>query len=111
MENIIWIIYFADIVEKISGVIIFIGIVFTAIAIISSFVFTIMNEKLILKHLFFLIPAFFFLLIGNLLPSKQTIYLMLGTQLTIETVQTEEAKDIMNDIRLIIKNYAKSSKE
>ncbi len=135
MNNLSWLLYLADVLPSLAhvlgGAAIFGSIFMCALVIILILVksdFTDSHTKAyypekyekwkdrephkLLKVLWLAIP---FLIISTLIPSKETIYLIAGSEAGEYVVETPEAQEILDDIHKVIrhqlKEYAGEGKE
>ena len=110
MNNLSWLIYLASVVPNLSGFIITIMIVVSAALSFWALAVAMHNDDYRAEEVWeypkfkVFIPLIFLLgLIASLIPDKQTIYLIAGSEAGEYVVNTPEAQEIMNDIHSIIK--------
>lgn len=61
---------------------------------------------------FVLAPLFsLFVVIATIIPDKETLYLIAGSELGQQVIETPEAREVFNDIKTIIKQQIKKSTE
>lgn len=59
-----------------------------------------------------LAPLFsLFVVIATIIPDKETLYLIAGSELGQQVIETPEAREVFNDIKTIIKQQIKKSTE
>jgi hypothetical protein len=108
MNNISWFIYFAEVIPNLKIV----GVVFGLISFVSFFIlppkgvkmFSLAHEGPFMGydrplHWVFLFLSILFLVFT---PSKETIYLVAGSEIAEYTVNTEYGQEILNDIKEVI---------
>lgn len=109
MNNTSLLIYAADVLPSVAVSLLIFSIVatgVTTIALIFSFESSLKEEKSAnirksLKPLFWVCPAFF--LLGLMIPSRDAIYLIAGSEIGETVVTSPEGQEIINDIREVIK--------
>ena len=118
MNSLSLLIYIASIIGSVQGLLIFVGGVFASIYIIVRLVIARDNADTELGYSGkvykdyppvyqgLLLPVILFIL-ATLIPSKETIYLIAGSEAGEYVVNTPEAKEIMTDIHTIIKGQLK----
>lgn len=116
MNNLSWFIYFVEVIPNISlfllvsGQIALFGSLFIMFCSIPFYVESYDNDKpkyvewykLYYKRILPILV--FILLIAILIPSKETMYLIAGSELGETVVTSQEGQEIMNDIHEIIKH-------
>ena len=110
MNNLSWLIYLASVVPNLSGFIVtIIIVVISALLFWSSVTYMhncdhIKEEEWEYPNFKVFIPLIFLLgLIASLIPDKQAIYLIAGSEAGEHVVNTPEAQEILNDVHKIIK--------
>lgn len=118
MNTLSWFLYLADRLPSLSGVVILMCVLFGIILILVSGTNYIVNhdhrenidgkaksskflEKVWFKHIPILLIPFFLAL---LVPTKETIYLIAGSEAGEAVVTSDEGKEILNDIHKVIKH-------
>lgn len=121
MNNLSWFLYFADVIPNLAGVFWFFGLAilfgwFIRLAVIEAtdYPFQGVVEKKASADYHLLFSVAFFLVVANLIPSKETIYLIAGSEAGEAVVTSEEGKEIVSDIHQVIKhqlNQLKGNKQ
>lgn len=109
MNNLSLLIYAADVLPSVAAsLLIFSGVavVGTTMALTISFEPSLEDEesanlRRALKPLFYLFPALF--LLGLMIPSRDAIYLIAGSEIGETVVTSPEGQEVINDIREVIK--------
>lgn len=118
MNNLSWFLYFADVLPSLSSLSGVAGLVFTAFFIVYV-IFVVSSEtwpcnsveenqrvldrekNLPSKFKWLSVPLFLFVL-AVLIPSKETIYLIAGSEAGEAVVTSEEGQEILSDIREVV---------
>lgn len=110
MNSLSWSIYLASIVGGLAGTLVIIFIVTSLILIFWVISHKVSPNDCSTPSYGMLIPLIIIGFIGLLLPDKQTIYLIAGSEAGESVVTSEEGQEILNDIHLVIKQQLKSLK-
>lgn len=120
MNSISWFLYLADVIPSLAKVFGVSGIILSIILVIAWFICLVSlgdsdfdgcrtSVKSLSK---WLVPvAFTLIIIATIIPSRQTIYLIAGSEVGQVVVETPEAREIFNDIRTIIKQQIKGQEK
>jgi len=111
MNNLTLIIYLADRLPSISNLFVFFGVILIIISTIGVLAVAIYNDcneydkkpypwKRTITLSLTAIP---FLIVANLIPSKDTILLMAGSEIGEQVVKSPEAQELFSDIQEVIK--------
>ena len=129
MNNLSWLLYFADVVQQIRPVFLLLGIfavivcglIFLTAALSDENSYDSDNEKerkqIYRKWAFnkswkiFVPIALLGFFLSALIPSKNTIYLIAGSEAGEAVVASEDGREIISEIKTIIKQQIKSVKE
>ena len=118
MNSLSWFLYLADVLHTMSKFLIVTGVLSTAFSLLTML--PILDPKIVkettrqwyYKYLKRTIPIYFLLIcIGVLIPSKQTIYLIVGSEAGEAVVTSEEGREILNSIKEVIEIQIKKLKE
>jgi hypothetical protein len=111
MNGLSWFLYFADILPNLGAFAIFIAFVFGIISVVYTITKAVANagdndakafvEVPIIKYSIGIFVVAAFLAIA--MPSKETIYLIAGSEAGEYVVKTPEAQEILTDIKEVIK--------
>lgn len=129
MNSLSWFLYFAEVVPSIAKLILALSLIGLLAVFVLLFVanFTTANrwdspetveQKIAFKKFVFgkfwkvvISACIAGLFISALIPSKTTLYLIAGSEAGGTVVTSEEGKEVLNDIKLIIKQQIKSYKD
>lgn len=109
MNNLSWMLYLADVVGNFQGLLIGFSIVLALGGVVWAVANTLFSEEadaqLIASKLRY-VPYLFVgtTILATLLPSSNTIYMIAGSEATEAVVTSEEGKEILNDIKEVIKH-------
>lgn len=113
MNNLSWLIYLADVVPSFAGVLIFVGALGfvlwaarNAVAGIGSDGIPfegVLSGRASAKYPFAFAMVSLFAL-AALIPSKETIYLIAGSEAGEAVVTSEQGQEILNDVQQVIKS-------
>ena len=115
--SLMWLVYFAEIVENLSVFLISTGLVGLFICLIVLIIHNVEfhkseDTKKVNKISMFAVPfLLFLLLIAALLPSEKTIYLMAAAYGTEQVIKNERVQTIGNDVLDVIEIKLKEMKE
>jgi len=124
MNNLSWLIYLASVLPNIGAFLAFIGFLMSAGLLAWCLITWRYNdtvntrnricgytdEKRKYPNFYVLIPvALFLCIISTLIPDKNTIYLIAGSEVGEYVVNTPEAQEILNDVHKIIKLQLKEA--
>lgn len=116
MNSLSWFLYFADVLPNLFFPFAFI---FGALSLLFIGAGAIIRDgypqddcvkksDLLWSHLKYLVPTFLvFLFLSLAMPSRETFYLIAGSELGETVVTSPEAKEIFNDIREVIRSQIK----
>ena len=124
MNSLSWFIYLADVLPNFAwmGQVSFFFLLFGSIATVAVFVIANTegsgnkDERAVVNKVCrgitvkILLPLSLLMLVTNLIPSKETIYLIAGSEAGEAVVVSEEGKEILSDIHEVIKFQLKSLK-
>lgn len=118
MNSLSWLIYFADIVPNFAGFCIFLAIAFGILTALYVMVKAFANsgdddaEAFVKIPLVYFSPAIFFVaaFVSILLPSREAIYLIAGSEAGEMVVTSEAGKEILGDIQAVIKGQLEALK-
>lgn len=118
MNSLSWLLYLSDVLPALSESLVGLSFALGSCTIVSSIGLCLAisehNEKaqeMFKSFMRYTIRLFFpFLLVGLLIPSKETFYLIAGSEVGEVVVQSEEAKEILNDVHAVIKHQLKTLK-
>ena len=107
MNDLSWFLYLAEVIPNVgaaAGIYIFVVGTFGSIGIVIWFVLSNIEDEIqtppIKIHIIMLALV---VLVAIIIPSKETIYLIAGSEAGEAVVTSPEGQEIINDIRLIIK--------
>lgn len=119
MNNLSWFLYLADVSQGfldfplfIMGLVVF-SLLSATIGLLIGGTFEEHREMIEYsnkfgRHLYWTIPVFFLMyLVTCAIPSRETFYLVAGSELGQQVVTSPEAKEIFDDIRTVIKQQIK----
>lgn len=118
MNNLSWFIYFADILPNVGGYAIFMAIVFGLLSILYTVAKSFANggdedaENLINVPGIGYAPLIFVIasVVSLLIPSRETFYLIAGSEAGEMVVTSETGKEILSDIQEVIKGQLQALK-
>lgn len=131
MNSLSWFLYLADVIPNLFVPFVVVSSIFLAVLILLFIVgFCIMGENLKYGEtdgdyivgkrirnlsaycLKWIVPIWLiFVTLQSLIPSKETIYLIAGSEIGEVVVNSPEAKEILNDVRTVIKQQIEKATE
>lgn len=114
MNNLSWFLYFAEIIPGLGALA---GVVAFLIALLGGVGFAFWTVLWLDKEAprpyygWYFLSLILFCIVSIAIPSKETIYLIAGSEIGEYAVQTPEAQEIMNDIHEVIKAQLQKLKE
>lgn len=114
MNTLSWFFYLASVVPSLSALCVLLGLLLLGINLFFQvfYFFETNNTRKVEDTVWtfkFRIPliAFSMFMVAVLTPSEKTIYMIAASEIGEEVVQSQEAKELYDDLRSIIKGYLK----
>lgn len=110
MNNLSWFIYLADVIPGLGGLLVFVTIVCVFGFFLHMFLVWV-SEDLVKPNYNVLAIIIAIALLSCLIPSKETLYLIAGSETAEAVATTEVGQEVLNDIHEVIKVQLNNMKE